>query len=110
MTIPDTLQPAAAALDRCEEALMELEVHCCEPTRSPNMRALGAVISEARSGLESAADDGGETAVAHLKDAAVRIGRLASGCCTPRLPFYRQILDNLVKARLVLRQELEPER
>jgi hypothetical protein len=107
MPIPDTLRTAAAALDRCDEALLELESKCCEPGRSPSMKALGSVLAEARSGLEDAFGDEGSAAMASLEEAGARVGRLQVGCCAPsRLPFYAQILEGLTNAQIDLNRAL----
>ncbi|HSR15006.1 MAG TPA: hypothetical protein VLL51_04600, partial [Gemmatimonadales bacterium] len=69
MTTADALQPAFAALDRCREALSELDAKCCEPGRSPSMKALGETLTRARTQLATAEHDDGAGAMAQLEEA-----------------------------------------
>ena len=97
------------ALDSCQAALEKLDKLCCEPGRSPRMKALGDVLDAARSGLEQPELDQ-PTAIAvltSLEEAGAQIGRLQVGCCAPsRLPLYTTFLEGLTTAQLKINGEL----
>jgi hypothetical protein len=102
-----TLAPAFAALDDCDTALSRLDAGCCEPGRSPQMRALADALGQARVGLDHLGDEPGaaDAVLAHLEDAGAQVGRLQVGCCTPkRLPLYTRILKGLTTAQLSVSQ------
>ncbi|MDF1596022.1 MAG: hypothetical protein P1T08_07995 [Acidimicrobiia bacterium] len=99
------LGPAFDALDNCEAALRKLDAACCEPGRSPRMKALAHTLTEARAGLHRTDDDpaAADVALVHLEDAGAQVGRLQVGCCTPdRLPLYAGLLEGLATAQLTL--------
>ena len=109
--MPDS-QPIAAAfaaLDDCAAALDQLEARCCEPGRSPRMRALGETLAAARSNIEQMTDQeaSAEVALIELEGAGAQVGRLQVGCCAPnRLPLYADMLEGLTSAQLAVNAEL----
>ena len=103
------LDAALAHLDDCAAALDQLEARCCEPGRSPRMRALGETLAAARINIEGIADDASAANVAlvELEDAGAQVGRLQVGCCAPnRLPLYADMLEGLTNAQLAVNAEL----
>ncbi len=100
MSNTDSLQPAYEALVDCDEALTELESRCCQEERSPQMRALGDTLGNARAALDRDDEDGAMAeAMVHMENAGAQIGRLQVGCCAPnRMPLYSRILVNLTTA------------
>jgi len=107
MTSGDPLAVAFAALDSCESALVKLEKLCCEPLRSPSMRALARTLSDARAGLGRVAvkEEAVGSTLSHLEEAGAQIGRLQVGCCAPsRLPLYTTFLEGLTTAQIVISQ------
>jgi len=105
MSAHAALTPAFDALDDCEAALSKLDAGCCEPGRSPRMRALLHTLTEARAGLLRMDDDpaAADVALVHLEDAGAQVGRLQVGCCTPdRLPLYAGLLEGLTTVQLTL--------
>jgi hypothetical protein len=109
--VPDTEHLAAAftALDNCDAALEQLEARCCEPGRSPRMRALGETLAAARRNIAGMAgrEDAAAVALIELEDAGAQVGRLQVGCCAPsRLPLYVDMLEGLTKAQLSVNAEL----
>ena len=101
---------ALDAMNDCEAALAKLDKLCCEPGRSPSMRALSETLALARAEMErffGAEPEPVGEAFAHLEDAGAQIGRLEVGCCAPsRLPLYSSFLANLTTAQLSLNREL----
>jgi hypothetical protein len=98
MTNLPTLEPAFAALDDCDAALIKLDKMCCDPGRSPRMKRLAMTLAEARSALTGLANgsSGGPVTVSHLEDAGSQLGSLQVGCCAPsRMPLYARMLENL---------------
>jgi hypothetical protein len=90
---------ALAALDRCDDAVAQLDAGCCEPGRSPSMRRLRDTLADARRLVEEVGDDaeGGVAAISRLEDAGEQVGRLHVGCCAPdRIPLYAEILEGLM--------------
>jgi hypothetical protein len=109
MSSHNTLDTALTALDACQAALEKLDKLCCEPGRSPRMKALGATLDAARSGLERIGKDPAEagTTLTALEDAGAQIGRLQVGCCAPsRLPLYATFLEGLTTAQRTINAEL----
>jgi hypothetical protein len=109
MTTTDALQPAFEALDSCQAALDKLDAMCCEPGRSPRMKALGETLADARSGLGLVGADAteAEAVLASLEDAGAQVGSLQVGCCAPnRLPLYVTFLEGLTTAQLSVNREL----
>ena len=103
------LQPTYDALDSCQAALDKLDKLCCEPGRSPRMRALGETVEKARIQLRQLGDNGtgAEDALASLEDAGAQVGRLQVGCCAPsRLPLYAEFLEGLTTAQLSINAEM----
>jgi hypothetical protein len=102
MASNSSLEPAFKALDDCEDALRQLDATCCEPGRSPRMKALAETLAEARSGLDGLGHDPvvAEEALHHLEDAGAQIGRLQVTCCAPsRMPLYARQLESLTTAQ-----------
>jgi hypothetical protein len=107
MTTP--LSPGFAALEDCQTALDALEARCCEPGRSPRMRAIAETLAQARSGMERIDQDpaAAEVTLAHLEDIGAQVGRLQVGCCAPnRLPLYADMLEGLTTAQLAVNRSL----
>jgi hypothetical protein len=101
----EDLAGAYRALDDCEEKLRRLDATCCEPGRSPRMKALGETLAAARSRLDAMPDDNEavDEVVATLEDAGAQIGWLQVGCCAPnRLPLYAGMLEGLMTAQLTV--------
>lgn len=98
MIDPAALTQAFSALDECGVALDELEARCCEPSRSPRMKALAETLGEARGLIAGLTADADEDAVrTTLEDAGAQIGRLQVACCAPaRIPLYATILEGLM--------------
>ena len=102
MTRNDALEPAFKALYDTDDALRQLDATCCEPGRSPRMKALAETLAEARAQLDGMGHDPAvaEAALDHLEDAGAQIGRLQVGCCAPnRMPLYARQLENLTTAQ-----------
>jgi len=102
MASNDALEPAFKALDDCEDALRQLDATCCEPGRSPRMKALADTLAAARAGLHDMGHDPvvAEAALDHLEDAGAQIGRLQVTCCAlSRMPLYARQLENLTTAQ-----------
>lgn len=81
---------------------------CCEPDRSPRMKAIESRVSEARSRLEQGLthDVAGEV-TAILKDIGSRLGSLQVECCTEvRMPLYAEALEKLTATQLSMSREL----
>ena len=102
---------ARSALDSCAAALDKLDRLCCEPGRSPRMKALGTTLANARDGLArhhpGRGDRAAEIVIAHLEDAGAQVGSLQVGCCAPnRLPLYAALLEELTNAQLSINSEL----
>lgn len=98
-----TLQPAVGALDRAEAALERLHRTCCEPGRSPRMKALGATIALARAAMEREDSADPDDVIGHLESAGAQIGFLQVGCCAPnRMPLYASMLEDLMTAQLTV--------
>lgn len=98
-----------AALDECDAALVKLDKTCCDPGRSPQMAALAATLTSARSLIEGTAADPTLVgrAVAELEEAGAQVGRLQVGCCAPsRMPLYVTILGGLTESQLRLNASL----
>lgn len=109
MPITESLAGALAALDGCAATLEELEARCCEPGRSPRMRALGETLSAARTNIQGIVADSAsaEVALVELEDAGAQVGRLQVGCCAPdRLPLYADLLEGLTRAQLGVSAQL----
>jgi len=105
MTTTGALRPAFDALDSCEAALAELDARCCEPGRSPSMKALAETLTVARRGLDQDAGNQAiaDAVIAQLEDAGAQVGRLQVGCCAPgRLPLYADLLEGLTTAQLTI--------
>lgn len=98
------LDAARTALDDFEVALTRLDAGCCDPGRSPRMRALAESLAASRRAL-AAVDDAAsaEAMIGGLEDMGAQIGRLQVGCCTEkRLPLYARMLDDLTDAQLAV--------
>ena len=109
MTDVKPLDTALAALDDCATTLADLDARCCEPGRSPRMRALAETLEAARINTERMTVDArtADVALAELEEAGAQVGRLQVGCCAPdRLPLYADLLEGLTKAQLGINAEL----
>lgn len=103
------LDDALQALDDCDEVLKELQRTCCQPKRSPRMKALADTLALARGDLTrlhgnlGAVDD----ALAQLEDAGAQIGSLQVGCCLPRrMPLYGEMLMGLSEAQRTIKRSV----
>ncbi|HSR44368.1 MAG TPA: hypothetical protein VLT15_03940 [Acidimicrobiia bacterium] len=106
MTSGNLFDAAVKALDDCDAALGKLDKLCCEPGRSPSMKALARTLAAARAGLDDPGADMDGT-LAHLEDAGAQVGRLQVGCCTPvRLPLYATFLEGLTTAQLAINRSM----
>jgi hypothetical protein len=109
VTLEADLAPAFAALDDCDVAVAKLDAGCCEPGRSPRMKALAGTLGEARTALGRVGSTQGaeDQALALMEDVGGQVGSLQVGCCTPkRLPLYARILENLTTAQITLAKAL----
>ena len=101
----DPLDEARDALDDFEEALAKLDAGCCDPGRSPRMRALADSLTASRRALENVTPEG-ETAdgvTAILENMGARIGQLQVGCCTEkRMPLYARMLADLTTTQIAV--------
>ncbi|MDP2623023.1 MAG: hypothetical protein Q8Q29_04425 [Actinomycetota bacterium] len=105
MAPADSLTPAASALADFEAALAKLDAGCCDPGRSPRMKALAAALAEARRAVQGIASDPGAApaAIARLEEMGAQIGRLQVGCCTEaRMPLYARMLEDLTDTQLAI--------
>jgi hypothetical protein len=101
----DGFSAAFDALASASSALEKLDAGCCEPGRSPRMKALSETLGSVRFGVERSqtAHSAMDATIEALEDAGAQIGHLQIGCCAPsRLPLYAQILENLTTVQLVL--------
>jgi hypothetical protein len=101
----DHFAAAFEALDDADAALRKLDLQCCEPGRSPRMKALGETLAAARAGVDAAQDDGDaiDVTIGHLEDAGAQLGHLQIGCCTEkRMPLYARMLEDLTTIQLNL--------
>ncbi|HSM02024.1 MAG TPA: hypothetical protein VK960_06255 [Acidimicrobiia bacterium] len=100
-------EPAREALDDFAEALAKLDAGCCDPGRSPRMRALADSLEASRRAIASVHDPASaETAIQGLEDMGAQIGRLQVGCCTEkRLPLYARMLEDLTDAQLAISRD-----
>lgn len=97
------LSAAFTALDDSDAALTKLDKMCCDPGRSPSMKALDEALAAVRYGLDGL----DEHVIARLEDAGAQVGRLQVGCCAPkRLPLYARILENLTTIQLTVNAAL----
>jgi hypothetical protein len=90
---------ALEALDDAEIALRELDAGCCEPGRSPRMKALGGTLGKARSMLPDVGSnpERADDLMAELEAAGSQIGSLQVLCCAPdRMPLYTEMLTGLM--------------
>ena len=102
MTTRELLDKGSATLDKCDEVLAELHDMCCEPNRSPRMKALAERLSSVRSDLESLEDspDVGDGILEQLESAGAEIGRLQIACCAPaRMHLYSELLAGLSRTQ-----------
>lgn len=109
MATIDGLAPAVSALDDCDDALRKLDAGCCEPGRSPRMKALAETLTEARAGIARLEEDGAAAPalLATLEEAGSQVGRLQVGCCTPkRMPLYGRILEGLTTVQITVAKAL----
>lgn len=99
---PIDLQQAFAALDDCDASLVDLEAHCCDPGRSPQMAELGGTLTATRAALQRfAAVDDPSGLMSSLAEAGAGVRRLHVDCCDPaRLPMYVEIIEGLDTVRL----------
>jgi hypothetical protein len=105
MSDPVTLEPARRSLDDFEQALAKLDAGCCDPGRSPRMRALAEALGASRLALErvGGAPESADDAIAALEDMGAQIGRLQVGCCTEkRMPLYARMLVDLTDAQIAI--------
>jgi hypothetical protein len=98
---------AYAALEKAGVDLESLDANCCEPGRSPRMRALGSTLKSARRKLATIEPGNAEATaklIAELEDAGGQIGSLQIDCCAPsRLPLYAQMLVKLNEVQRMAR-------
>ena len=99
------IDAARHALDDFEEALVKLDAGCCDPGRSPRMRALAESLAASRRALEEVGDDPHSAQGVHalLEDMGGQIGRLQVGCCTEkRMPLYARMLEDLTDTQIAV--------
>jgi hypothetical protein len=103
MAEPKSLHSALDELMAGEVALEKLDRLCCEPGRSPRMRALAATLERAQETI--AADP--QVALSYLEDAGAQVGHLQVGCCTEaRMPLYSSLLESLARAQLAINRDV----
>jgi hypothetical protein len=96
---------AGAALADFEAALAKLDAGCCDPGRSPRMKALAAALAAARREIEEIESNPevAPAAIVTLEEMGGQIGRLQVGCCTEkRMPLYARMLEDLADAQLAI--------
>jgi hypothetical protein len=96
---------AAEALADFEAALAKLDAGCCDPGRSPRMKALAAALVAVRGEISRVEADPALTpaAIVTLEEIGGQIGRLQVGCCTEkRMPLYARMLEDLTDAQLAI--------
>ena len=104
----DQTTSAKAELDRCQGVVERLHNLCCEPDRSPRMKAIESRISEARLRLgQGLTQDVAGQVTEILKDIGSRLGCLQVECCTEvRMPLYAEALEKLTATQLSMSREL----
>jgi hypothetical protein len=96
---------AAEALADFEAALAKLDAGCCDPGRSPRMKALAAALVAIRGEISRVEADPAlaPAAIVTLEEIGGQIGRLQVGCCTEkRMPLYARMLEDLTDAQLAI--------
>lgn len=96
---------ANGALADFEVALAKLDAGCCDPGRSPRMKALAAALATVREEIAQIASDPTKApaAIVTLEEMGGQIGRLQIGCCTEkRIPLYARMLEDLMDAQLAI--------
>ena len=105
MSEPVTLEPARRSLDDFEQALAKLDAGCCDPGRSPRMKALAESLAASRLALDKVggAPESADEVIAALEDMGAQIGRLQVGCCTEkRMPLYARMLEDLTDTQIAV--------
>lgn len=97
-------------LQRARELAEELHAGCCEPLRSPRMKALAATLEAAHTAV-SGLDQNPATAehvVTLFEDAGAQLGYLQVACCTPaRTKLYSESLRCLGRTQRLIKRSLD---
>lgn len=102
-----SLADARSVLDECEAVVGRLHKMCCEPDRSPRMRAIEDSLAIVRREIDSGEPKSLERALGRLEDVGAALGSLQVGCCAPvRMPLYAEALEHLNRVQLALSEGL----
>jgi len=98
-----SLADARSVLDECEAVVGRLHKMCCEPDRSPRMRAIEDSLAAVRREINSGEPESLDRALGRLEDVGSRLGSLQVGCCAPvRMPLYAEALEHLNRIQLAV--------
>ena len=104
-----SIETARAALADSSKTVERLHKMCCEPDRSPRLRA----IQDSLAGIESRLTDNADRpaldgVLGQLADLGAAIGRLQVDCCAPkRMPLYARALSGLTAVQLNINDALD---
>jgi hypothetical protein len=101
-TPADELRLARARLDECERLVDKLHTLCCEPDRSPRMRAILSDIGTARDRIDTFDVEASPREIIEiLEGIGAQVGHLQVACCTSaRMPLYAETLSGLAATQI----------
>ncbi|HUG32889.1 MAG TPA: hypothetical protein VMM14_08350 [Acidimicrobiia bacterium] len=98
-----SLADARSVLDECAAVVGRLHKMCCEPDRSPRMRAIEDSLMAARREIASGDPELLDRALGRLEGVGASLGSLQVGCCAPvRMPLYAEALEHLNRIQLAV--------